>query len=323
VLSSDAGLPGISESGDGTELLLRAADGYELGAIFYPAHRPRAPRRVAVLHGGAGIPASRYRRFARFLAEWGIPVLTYDYRGIGLSRPPVLRGFHATIDDWAEYDSAAAIGWLRQRFPHHEMLGISHSIGALPLGGAPNSAEQQRLVLIGAHTGYYGDYRRVYRLPMAVAWHVLMPAVTHLCGYFPARGLGLGDDLPAGMALQWAQRRVSDLRPTGAGSKHERTRALLDQCARLRVPALAISISDDAFATVAGTRRLLSYFPGLVSPQIIAVTPAEARVPHLGHFGFFRRDAGAALWPRLLAQLEPTSTEGESDRRGERHRFSQ
>lgn len=300
----------LSDPGDGRRLRLRTGDGYEIGAVFYAALRPRAPRRVAVLHGGAGIPALRYRRFALFLAEWGIPVLTYDYRGVGLSRPPELRGFRATIEDWAEYDSVAAIAWLRERFPHDELLGISHSIGCLPLGGALNAAEQARVVLIGAHTGYYGDYHPLYRLPMAVAWHGMMPAVTRFVGYFPAGRLGLGDDLPAGMALQWAERRRPELRPSGAEPAQERTRRLLDRCATLQCPAIAISISDDAFATAAGTKRLLTYFPRLSSPQHVVFTPPDAQVRRIGHFGFFRRAVGMALWPRLLAQLEPGRAEG-------------
>ena len=300
----------LSDTGEGRQLRLRAADGYQIGAVFYAALRPRSPRRVAVLHGGAGIPALRYRRFAHFLAEWGIPVLTYDYRGIGLSRPPVLRGFQATIEDWAEFDSTAAIAWLRERFPHDEIVGISHSIGCLVLGGASNAAEQARIVLVGAHTGYYGDYRPLYRLPMAVAWHGLMPAVTRCFGYFPAVRLGLGEDLPAGMALQWAERRLPELRPSGALPAQVRMRRLLDRCAALQSSALAISISDDAFATVGGTKRLLSYFPRLSSPQHVVYTPADAQVRRIGHFGYFRRAVGMALWPRLLAQLDPGRVEG-------------
>lgn len=297
------------DGSEGRQLRLRTADGYEIGAVFYAALRPRAPRRVALLHGGAGIPALRYRRFAHFLAEWGIPVLTYDYRGIGLSRPPALRGFQATIEDWAEYDSAAAINWLRERFPRDEILGISHSIGCLFLGGAPNAAEQARIVLVGAHTGYYGDYRPLYRLPMAFAWHRLMPALTRFVGYFPADRLGLGEDLPAGMALEWAERRQPDLRLTelkvnGAEPAGERRLRLLEHCAALQCPALAISISDDAFATVDGTKRLLSYFPNLTSAQHLVFSPPDAQVRRIGHFGFFRRTVGTTLWPRFLAQLD-------------------
>lgn len=284
-------------------LRIRAPDGYELGAVYYAAAAGEAPRNAVVLHGGAGIPAQRYRRFARFLAGSGVPVLTYDYRGIGLSRPASLRGFQSVIEDWAEYDCSAAIGWLRGELPQAEITGIAHSVSALLFGGAHNAGEQARLVLVGAHTGYYGDYRPLYRLPMAALWHGLMPVLTHLVGYFPARRLGLGEDIPAGVALRWAARRSSDLRPAGAREGEARTRRLLDRCASLRRPAIVIRFSDDAYATEAGMRRLLAYYPGL-SPQFVLHTPEEAGTRRIGHFGFFGRAAGPALWPQLVARLQ-------------------
>ena len=291
--------PGIDER----PLRIRALDGYELGAVLYSACAGAAPRRAIVLHGGAGIQARRYRHFARFLARSGVPVLTYDYRGIGLSRPSSLRGFRPVIEDWAEYDCSAAIGWLRERFPRAELVGIAHSVSALLFGGAHNAAEQARMILVGAHTGYYGDYHPLYRVPMAALWHGLMPALTRLFGYFPARRLGLGDDIPAGIALQWAARRSSDLRPAGAGPGDERTRRLLERCAALERPALVIRFSDDAFATAAGMRRLLAYYPRL-SPQYLVFTPAGSGVRKIGHFCFFGRRAGLALWPELVARLQ-------------------
>lgn len=281
---------------------LRTEDGVILGATFHAAARPRGPRRVAVLHGGAGILQQRYRHFAAFLAEWGIPVLTYDYRGIGASRPASLRGFRATTADWVEFDAAAAIDWVRERFAEDELIGISHSIGGLALGAAPNAARQDRLVFIAPHTAYFRDYAPLYRLPMALIWHGLMPAATRLTGYFPARRLRLGEDLPAGIALEWARRLGPDLRPRGEEPEAQRARRLLDHAALLDRPALAVTVSDDAFATAAAARRLLSYFPRL-RVQPVSVTPTEANLPRLGHFAYFRREPGATLWPRLLALL--------------------
>jgi predicted alpha/beta hydrolase len=283
---------------------VRALDGYELGGYFYDSAKVDAPARVAVLHCGAGIRALRYRRFAGFLAESGTPVLSYDYRGVGLSRPRALRGFRATIEDWAEYDCGGAIAWLRERYPRAEIVGIAHSIGALLVGGAHNSAQQARLVLIGGHTGYYGDYHSRYRLPMTAVWHWLMPAITLALGYFPARRLGLGEDLPARVALEWAGRRTPDLRPAGSGPGYARVQMLLDRCAALQRPALLVSISDDAFATASGVKRLLSFYPRLFPLQYMQFNPADAGSRRIGHFGFFTRRAGAALWPRLLAQLD-------------------
>jgi predicted alpha/beta hydrolase len=283
---------------------LRAHDGYELHGSLYSANPFTAAPRAAVIHCGGGIPAARYRRFAAYLSEQGIPTLTYDYRGIGHSRPSALRGFRAAIEDWAEYDCAGAIGWLRQRFPGAEILGIAHSIGALLVGGAHNSSEQGRLIIIGGHTGYYGDYGERYRVPMTLLWHALMPVITRLVGYFPARRLGLGEDLPAKFALQWAARRSPELRPTGTGPGDQRIQRLLDRCAALQRPALLVSISDDAFATPIGMKRLMGYYPRLFPVQQLHFTPADARVHRIGHFGFFSRRVGSALWPRLLAQLE-------------------
>ena len=289
------------------EVRVPALDGYELGGLLCSV-RGEKPARVAVLHAGAGIRALNYRRFAIFLAQSGIPVLLYDYRGIGLSRPRALRGFRATVEDWAEYDCTGAIAWLEERFPGTPILGIAHSIGALLVGGARNAPHQAQLVLIGGHTAYYGDYNERYRLPMTLLWHGLMPAVTRLLGYFPASRLGLGEDIPGGVALQWAARRSPELRPAGADPGYERTHELLDRCALLQRPALLISISDDAFTGAAGTKRLLSYYPRLFPLKHVVFTPADAGARRLGHFGFFRRAGGSVLWPRFRALLEPNAS---------------
>ena len=65
-----------------------------------------------------------------------------------------------------------------------------------------------------------------------------------------------------------------------------------------------IRFSDDAFATAAGMRRLLTYYPRL-SPQYVVFTPEDSGTRKIGHFGFFGREAGLALWPKLVARLPP------------------
>jgi predicted alpha/beta hydrolase len=295
--------PLVAEPCDVAQVRLRALDGYQLGGVLFTPRGAAPARRSAVLHCGAGIAAVRYRRFARYLAGSGIPVLTYDYRGIGHSRPATLRGFRASFEDWAEFDGGGAIAWLRHRFPRAEMIGVAHSIASLLVGGAPNAGEQARLVMVGAHTGYYGDYRKRHRVLMTAVWHGLMPGLTLALGYFPARRLGLGEDLPAKIALQWAGRRSPELRPAGTAPGYERHQLLLDRCAALQRPATLVSITDDGFATAEGTRRLLSYYPRLFPLQHIQFTPHDAGVPRIGHFGFFGRNAGTVLWPRLLSHL--------------------
>jgi predicted alpha/beta hydrolase len=137
---------------------------------------------------------------------------------------------------------------------------------------------------------------------MAFLWHVVMPLLTRLFGYFPARRLGLGEDIPAGMAFQWAARRTSEFRPEATDPNAERARAMLARYPGIRAQTYAISFSDDAFATEAGCTRLLGTYPGVVARREM-VTPEFAGFSPVGHFGFFRRSAEARLWPLALAYV--------------------
>jgi predicted alpha/beta hydrolase len=289
---------------EGIDVRFPALDGFDLGGVHFCSSYESPPRVAAVIASGGGIPARRYRHFAAFLARSGVPVLTFDYRGIGRSRPPVLRGFKATAEDWSESDCGGAIAWLRAKYPHAALVGIGHSIGTLIIGGAPNVGELSQLVFIAAHTGFYGDYAKRRRIPMAILWHGVMPALTHLFGYFPAKLLRLGEDIPAGMALQWAARRTPDLRPEATDSEAARARAMLARYPTITKPIFALSFADDAFATESGTRRLLAVYSGAAA-RYECVDPAAVAMPGIGHFGFFRRGAEAILWPRVLDCLRP------------------
>ena len=293
---------GISE----TPARFPALDGYSLGATLFAPSPAVEPAAAALLSCGGGVPAARYARFARFLAGEGVPVLTYDYRGIAASRPPKLRGFTAVAEDWSELDCGGAIAFLRSHYPRAELVGIAHSIGTLLICGAPNIAEVTRFVFICAHTGYFGDYLPRYRVPMALLWHGVMPSVTRLVGYFPARNLRLGEDLPAGIAMQWASRRNAALQPDATATDVPRARAMIARYGNVAADVLVLGFKDDAFATEAGTRRLLAQFPGL-RPEFHLITASEMGMKKIGHFGFFRRDAKAKLWPFVLPFLRGAS----------------
>jgi predicted alpha/beta hydrolase len=279
-------------------LHLIAPDGYVLGATLYGAAPSAETRRAAVLCCGGGVPARVYRRFACWLAAHDIPVLTFDYRGIGRSRPVRLRGFDASLEDWAEQDCAAAIAWLRSSYPHAELIGIAHSVGCIVLASAPNAGQLSRFLLVGAHTGYFGDYHPRWRWLMTMTWHRLMPALARLFGYFPGRALRLGEDLPAGIALQWAGRRTPQV-----NAAEPRAASCLARGRGLRGRALVLSFTDDGFATARGTRRVLQqHLPGIAAEERM-VAPRDASLKRIGHFGFFRQSAEHALWPPIAAWL--------------------
>jgi predicted alpha/beta hydrolase len=273
------------------DVQLTALDGYRLSATLYDAVPDAEAPRAALLCGGGGLPARVYRRFAAWLAARGTPVLTFDYRGIGRSRPVRMRGFRAGAEDWSEHDCAAAIAWLRARYPRAELIGVAHSIGGLILGGALHTNLLSRYLLVAVHTGYYGDYHSRWRWPMTLMWHGVMPALTGMFGYFPGRAIGMGSDLPAGFALEWAGRRTPAVAIDNA-----RVGACMERCRDVRGRALALVFTDDGFATGHGTGRLLKDRLSRLQVELRVIAPRDAGLPRIGHFGFFRAGAEQRLW---------------------------
>jgi predicted alpha/beta hydrolase len=251
---------------------------------------------------GGGVPAARYARFARFLAANSIPVLAFDYRGIGASRSGTLRGFKAVAEDWSEFDCGGAIEHLRDRYPSAQIVGVAHSIGTMLMGGAPNVGAISRFVFLCAHTGYYADYMPRYRLPMAMLWHGVMPLLTRIFGYFPAHLLGLGEDIPAGIAMQWAARRSPEFRPEMTTKDGTRANMMLARYSMVKGDVLRIGFTDDAFATRAGGDRLITAFPALQAVSV-ELSPKQAGMREVGHFGFFRRAGAQRLWPFVLGYI--------------------
>lgn len=285
---------------------LTAADGEILSATHFTPDGGRELDLVAVINSGAGIPATYYGRFAEGLADCGIATITYDYRGIGRSRPRKLRGYQASIKDWGELDVPAALAWARWRYPDRTRAVIGHSIGGFLTGFVPDPSLIDRIVFVGAHTGYWRDYARWARPLMWAMWHALMPAVTRTLGYFPARRFGLPEDLPAGVAYDWAARTRPDfernyLLPDGSLDR-ARLAVVRDRFRALTADVLAITLSDDPFATPAATARLRGLFSGCSFDER-RFDPRRIGLRKVGHFGFFRMAARDALWPTVIDWL--------------------
>lgn len=291
-----------------------ADDGVSLvGTWFKPAGEQVVPSTTVLVVCGAGIPARFYYGLARYLAERGAAVLTFDYRGIGASRIGKLRKIKGGMDDWAVRDIAAALTTTTQAYPELTVCVVAHSVGTLLLGAAPGAAQVSHAVLLGAHTGYWRDYRLKWRWPLFVVWHAFMPAITRVFGFFPGRALRLGEDLPRQVAYDWAGRRRPELVRTPRDER--RFGPHVHRYAEFTARTLAISTSDDAFAPPAAARRLLAMYPNLAAAHE-TVTPASIGRRRLGHFGFIRRGSGEYFWRRIAEWLlpSPASTPLERDR---------
>ncbi|NKF21038.1 alpha/beta hydrolase family protein [Solimonas marina] len=274
-----------------------AADGYRLsGSLQTPVAPPRA---AIVIHPATGVPERLYLPLARFLAAHGHAVLTYDYRGIGRSAPPSLRGFDARMRDWMEQDVAGATRVLSARFPGVPLLAIGHSVGGHALGISEASDSLQAAALIASHAGYIGSIRGWgERMRVRAMLMQFGPLLVRACGYLPWRRLGLGEDLPAGVAREW----IAWCRSPGYFFDDPTLRAQ-ERFAARRLPLLVLGFTDDPWANPRAIGALVRHFTHCAIERR-EIAPADVGAPAIGHMGFFRQRFSDTLWPQLLAWLD-------------------
>lgn len=291
---------------------IAAPDEFRIEASFHEPFARASFDAVAVVNSGAAIPKALYESFASWLADNGVATVTYDYRGVGGSRGKSIRGLDVSIQDWGSKDCAAILNAVTSRYAGAKLHVVGHSIGGIVTGFVRNPPAIDRMVLVSPHTGSWRDYARPARRRMYWQWHVLMPGITRLVGYFPGRLLGFPEDLPYGVAMEWASGRdgARGRRAwfTGAAGLAGRQRLQRLQrvgaegFARFDASVLTIRPSDDPFATPEGLDRVASLYSNCAFRDLrIDVAPGERA---LGHFGFFRAASRERLWPIVLEWLK-------------------
>ena len=275
-----------------TELQVPAGDGRLLGAsIFAPVEPSGQEHPVTVIASATGVKRGFYDAYALFLAEAGLHVITFDYRGIGGSRTGALGSFRATAREWGELDLNGVLTWAMARFPGERVGIVGHSIGGQLVGLSEGAAKADRILLIAAQSGYWPLFNAPLKYLYALLWYAGIPVLTRLCGFLPAKRLGLGEDLPAGVAQEWAQW----CRTPGyliEALEDPAVRARFDQ---VRAPILAYSVSDDPMAPPRAVDALLSLYSN-ADVERRHVYPRDVGLETVGHFGFFRNSARGPLW---------------------------
>jgi predicted alpha/beta hydrolase len=284
------------EPGRAVEIPCR--DGVKLGGHLWRALNGNVAGTV-IINPATGVLARYYHRYARFLASHGFDILTYDYRGIGASRPENLRRCGYRWRDWGELDFDAAVRFAQKRQTVGPLLVVGHSVGGFLPGLAETAPLIDRMLTVGAQYAWWGDYAPRQRLGLFLKWHLAMPAATAFCGYFPGRRLGWLEDLPAGVANEWSFR----------GPRFERShprderQAVLARMAAVTAPILAVVVSDDELGTVSAIRRTLGYYTHAPRKAVL-LKPSDYGRDAIGHFNLFHDSHAAGFWTDALQWLK-------------------
>lgn len=261
-----------------------------------------APRGAVLIVPAFGVAQTYYADLAAWLARRGFAALTFDYRGTGLSRQGSLRGFHAdVIEDWAGRDCAAALEFLRAQAPQVPLTWLGHSLGGQIVPFVPNHAELARIITIATGSGYWRENSPRLKRVVWWLWYVIVPVTLPLFDYFPGRRLRKVGDLPRRVMEQW---RRWCLHPEYlAGVEGEWAR---QKYAAVRTPMLSLSFTDDDYMSARNTESIHSFYVN-APKSFRRISPDDAGVKHIGHFGFFRAKFENALWERYLLPELPAA----------------
>lgn len=270
---------------------LVAADGYRLTALRYAASGRPAGRLIVA--GATGVPQRFYRRFAEYASAQGFTTLTLDYRGIGLSSPPSLKGFRMDYLDWAHLDLAAAVDAMASDTAPLFMMG--HSFGGHAFGLLPNHGRVARFYTFATGAGWHGWMPPLERLRVLAMWRVLGPLLTRWKGYLPWSLLGMGEDLPLNVYRQW---RHWCSYPRYFFDDPAMAQQLGAQFAQVRTPIIAANALDDHWAPPRSRDAFMAAYRG-TGWQAVDIDPRRAGLGPVGHMGYFR-PAAQPLWQAAL-----------------------
>src|SRR5690242_6921958 len=75
-------------------------DGLQLSATWFIADDPQ--EKVILINSATGVKQQFYHDFASYLAKQGFNTYTFDYRGIGESKPEDLSNLLCDMKDWSK-----------------------------------------------------------------------------------------------------------------------------------------------------------------------------------------------------------------------------
>lgn len=264
--------------------------------LFKPQGAARAKLVVA---GATGVPQGFYRAFADYAASRGFETLTLDYRGIGLSAPPSLRGYVMDYRDWGVQDTAAAVDFMAKD-GDVPLFMVGHSYGGHGFGQLPNWQAVSGFYTFATGAGWAGWMPLLERIRVWLLWNVIGPPIVAIKGYLAWKTLGLGEDLPRDVYRQWKHwcrypRYFFD----------DPALNMTPLFAAVTTPIVAVNATDDLWALPASRDAFMSAYSGS-NWHAKTIDPKNLGLAGIGHMGYFKPQA-KALWADALDWFESQS----------------
>ncbi|BDS09994.1 alpha/beta hydrolase family protein [Aureispira anguillae] len=253
---------------------------------------------VLVLCPAMGVKQSFYKDFARFMAAKGLATYTFDYNGIGASSKGAIKDCTTDLKEWAS-DIERVGEYAKKEHKNLPLFAVTHSVGGQLLGLSASAGNWDAIVTVASQSCYWKYWSGIHRLRMWFFFHALLPGLAKVVGYFPAKRLGLFENLPKGSALQWSKWAKQPLYMRGEFPKAH--------FQAITCPIHAYSFSDDEeFAPKSAVDWLHQQF-NKATVQRFHIAPKEVNLNKIGHFSFFRASMKPIFWDRVYSFFEKES----------------
>ncbi|MFL9835690.1 alpha/beta hydrolase family protein [Chryseobacterium terrae] len=277
------------------KLILTTKDKIQLVAhLFKPE---KANSKIIVINSATGVKQQVYFSFAQFFAENGFTVITYDYCGIGLSKPQKMRNSKASMRSWGNEDFKTVTEFIIKNFPDYDKFCVGHSVGALIIGMNEYSKIFEQFIFVATQNAFIGNLKWKTKLEAFFGFGFAQPFFTEMFGYFPAHWFGLGESLPKNCAYDW---RTLILTRKSTGKLLLKTK---DYSKELNQKVLVLYAEDDVWLTETGVKSLLNdVYPNL-KPDYRFLKTSESEKGEIGHVNFFR-SYNKKLWNIILNEIK-------------------
>jgi predicted alpha/beta hydrolase len=289
--ANQGGNSGAGATSRETALAFSTADGFPLTGTLFEGDG-EGPS--VLVSSATAVPQEFYAGFARALVKAGArAVLTYDYRATGRSPRPKGWRHRINFKDWSLLDFPAALAALEAVAPGHPLVGVGQSYGGHALGLSGVAERFQRYAMVASMTAWLGF------LNDRAAWPRmnLVGVPVSLFSRDTPRWLGIGMPIPGSCFRDWA--RWCRMRNYFFDDPDLPETARFDA---VRLPILAIGLTDDLWATPRGVGDYVARHPNAQLEERW-ISPQDGGGAAIGHLGFFRARFASTLWPPLIRWL--------------------
>ena len=278
------------------ELILKTIDQIPISLkIFEPKI---SNGKLLLVNSATGVKQQLYFSFSNYFAENGFTVITYDYRGIGESKPKKLRDFEASMRIWGTKDFKMVTDFIKKNYHDYDKFCLGHSVGALILGMNEDSAVFKKFIFVATQDAYIGNLPLKIAVKAVLGFGIALPVMTQLLGYFPANRFGLGESLPKETAYDW---KTLILHKKSTRRLFETIEK--DFSKKLGQETLIIHAEDDPWVTMKGMESLMNKGYSNLKKKYREVKVSESEKNKIGHINFFR-SYNRNLWKIVFNELQ-------------------